>query len=206
MERQNTCIVKDNERNVESETVVNDRESPKYALRRRVAASPFEAQCDRASWRRAFSVCVGWVFLLGCYRTSVHATDLAPDALTISPIATTSIKLQAGQFMARISFVEERDHPELAELIGKIKAGRHGTLLNIYKLLLHSPPLAATWLEHLAGVRWKTRLDGRIRELAIIRIAYRNRIAYVLQQHVPTLALADGVSLDECKALADWRG
>jgi 4-carboxymuconolactone decarboxylase len=108
--------------------------------------------------------------------------------------------------MARISLVEEKDHPELAEVIDKIKAGRRGALLNIYKLLLHAPPLAATWLEHVGAVRWKTKLDGRIRELAIIRIAHLNRIAYVLQQHVPTLALADGVTLDECAALADWRG
>ena len=108
--------------------------------------------------------------------------------------------------MARISLVQEHDHPELAELIGTIKAGRRGELLNIYKLLLHSPPLAATWLEHVGAVRWKTRLDGRIRELAIIRIAHLNRIAYVLQQHVPALALADGVTLEECEALADWRG
>jgi alkylhydroperoxidase family enzyme len=108
--------------------------------------------------------------------------------------------------MARISLVDEKDHPELTALIGKIKAGRRGDLLNIYKLLLHSPPLAATWLEHVGAVRWKTTLDGRIRELAIIRIAYLNRIAYVLQQHVPKLALADGVTLEECNALADWRG
>jgi len=28
----------------------------------------------------------------------------------------------------------------------------------------------------------------------------------VLRQHVPSLALADGLSLAECDALADWRG
>jgi alkylhydroperoxidase family enzyme len=28
---------------------------------------------------------------------------------------------------------------------------------------------------------------------------------YVLRQHVPSLALADGLSLEECDALADWR-
>jgi alkylhydroperoxidase family enzyme len=107
--------------------------------------------------------------------------------------------------MARISLIEEQDHPELAELIGKIKSGRRGELLNIYKLLLHAPPLAATWLDHVGAVRWKTSLEGRVRELAIIRIAYLNRIDYVLQQHVPKLALADGVTLDECTALKDWR-
>ena len=41
--------------------------------------------------------------------------------------------------MARISLIEEADHPELAPLIDRIKAGRRGGLLNVYKLLLHAP-------------------------------------------------------------------
>lgn len=107
--------------------------------------------------------------------------------------------------MARITLIEEDEHPELAELIARIRAGRRGGLLNVYRTLLNSPPLAATWLEHLNAVRWKTQLDGRLRELVIIRIAILNRTEYVLNQHVPHLALADGVSLEECEALKDWR-
>ena len=107
--------------------------------------------------------------------------------------------------MARISLIEEKDHPELSELIQRVIAGRRGGLLNVYKLLLHSPPLAATWLEHVNAVRWKTQIEGRLREIVIIRIAVLNRIDYVIQQHVPALALADGVTLAECDALRDWR-
>jgi len=107
--------------------------------------------------------------------------------------------------MARISLIEEKDHPELSELIQRIVAGRRGGLINVYKLLLHSPPLAATWLEHVNAVRWKTQIDGRLREIVIIRIAILNRTEYVIQQHVPALALADGVTLTECDALRDWR-
>jgi 4-carboxymuconolactone decarboxylase len=107
--------------------------------------------------------------------------------------------------MARISLVEEKNHPELAELIKRIVAGRRGGLINVYKLLLHSPPLAETWLEHVNAVRWKTQLDVRLREIVIIRVAILNRIDYVIQQHVPALALADGVLLEECEALRDWR-
>src|SRR5215470_14033923 len=107
--------------------------------------------------------------------------------------------------MARISLIEEKDHPEIAALIDKIKAGRRGGLLNVYKLLLHSPPLAETWLDHVGAVRWKTALSGRLRELLVIRIAHVNGIGYVLAQHVPALALAEGVSVAECDALKDWR-
>ena len=60
--------------------------------------------------------------------------------------------------MARISYIEEKDHPELAELIGKIRAGRRGTLINVYKLLLHSPTLAACWLDLISAARFKTEI------------------------------------------------
>lgn len=106
--------------------------------------------------------------------------------------------------MARLSYIEEKDHPELAAEAGKIKGGRGG-IINIYKLLLHSPKLAMSWLEHSNAVRWGTSLTPRLRELVIIRIAQSARYAYALQQHVPKIALADGVSLAECEALKDWR-
>jgi 4-carboxymuconolactone decarboxylase len=106
--------------------------------------------------------------------------------------------------MARVSYVEEKDHPELAAEIAKIKGGR-GALINIYKLLLHSPTVCMTWFEHIGAIRWKTKLTPRLREIAIVRIAQAARYAYALNQHVPGIAVPDGVSLAECEALKDWR-
>lgn len=107
--------------------------------------------------------------------------------------------------MARIAYIEEKDHPELAELIGKVRAGRRGALINVYRLLLHSPALAATWLDMISTARFKTELDGRLREIAIIRIGYLNRTDYVVKQHVPELSVAEGLSREESDALADWQ-
>jgi 4-carboxymuconolactone decarboxylase len=107
--------------------------------------------------------------------------------------------------MARISYIDEKDHPELAELIGKVRAGRRGALINVYKLLLHAPELAATWLELIGKARFATALDGRLREIAIIRVGYLNRTDYVVKQHVPELAAPEGLSQAECDALADWQ-
>jgi 4-carboxymuconolactone decarboxylase len=108
--------------------------------------------------------------------------------------------------MARISLIEEDRHPELAPLIARIRSGRRGHLLNVYKLLLHSPPLATSWLEHVGTVRWQTQLDGRLREMMIVRIALLNRIEYVIRQHVPALAVAEGLTVEDCDALGDWQG
>jgi alkylhydroperoxidase family enzyme len=107
--------------------------------------------------------------------------------------------------MARVPLLREQDHPELTEAMAKYSAGRRGRLINIYRMLLNAPPLAESWFNHSNTVRWKTSLDGRLREIAIVRMGHLTRSAYVLRQHVPALALADGVTLEECDALADWR-
>ena len=107
--------------------------------------------------------------------------------------------------MARVPYIEEKDQPELAGLIGKVRAGRRGTLINVYKLLLHTPSLAASWLDLISTARFKTTLDGRLREIAIIRVGYLKRTVYVVKQHVPELSMPEGLSQAECDALADWQ-
>jgi 4-carboxymuconolactone decarboxylase len=106
--------------------------------------------------------------------------------------------------MARVSYIEEKDHPELSTEIAKIKGGR-GRLINVYRLLLHTPTVCMAWYEHIGAIRWKTKLPPRLREIAIVRIASAVKYAYALQQHVPGIAVPDGVSLEECEALKDWK-
>jgi alkylhydroperoxidase family enzyme len=108
--------------------------------------------------------------------------------------------------MARVPLIQEQDHPELAEAMERYRAGRRGKLINIYRMLLNAPPLAESWFNHSNAIRWKTTLPGRLREIVIIRMGHLAGSDYVLRQHVPSLALADGLSLEECDALKDWRG
>ena len=107
--------------------------------------------------------------------------------------------------MARVSLIKEEDHPELSALIETFRTGRRGRLINIYRMLLNSPALAESWFNHSNAVRWKTTLPGRLREIVIIRMGHLAQCEYVLRQHVPSLALADGLTREECDALADWR-
>ena len=107
--------------------------------------------------------------------------------------------------MARVPLLQEQDHPELAEVMQKYASGRRGRLINIYRMLLNAPPLAESWFNHSNTIRWKTTLSGRLREIIIIRLGHLIGSQYVLRQHVPSLALADGMTLEECDALADWR-
>src|ERR1043166_6512063 len=108
--------------------------------------------------------------------------------------------------MARIPLIEESQHPELAELITKIKGARGGRLINIYRLMLHSPQLANAWFELNQAVRYGTEIDGQSRELAVIRVAILNNVEYVVRAHGPAYALKEGLTPDPVKAVADWRG
>ena len=107
--------------------------------------------------------------------------------------------------MARISLVEAENTPAIADLVQKFKSGRRGKLLNIYKLLLHNKAAAEGWFDFINTVRWKIGLEGRLRELVIIRIGYLNRVNYVIKQHVPELAEAEGLTLAQCNGLAEWK-
>lgn len=107
--------------------------------------------------------------------------------------------------MARVPFIDVEQHPELAPLAGRISGARRGRLINVYRALLNSPALAETWFEHLNAVRWKTSLSGRLREIVIIRIGCLGKVPYIIRQHVPKLAAAEGLSQAECDALRDWR-
>src|SRR5438477_6854290 len=107
--------------------------------------------------------------------------------------------------MARVPLLDETTNPELTELTAKLRAGRRGDLINVYRLLLHSPALAESWFEHSNAVRWKTELDGRLRELVIVRIALVHGVDYIVKQHVPLLTAPEGISEAECVDLAHWR-
>jgi len=107
--------------------------------------------------------------------------------------------------MARVPLIQEQNHPEFTEVIEKYRSGRRGKLINIYRMLLNAPPLAESWFFHSNTVRWQTTLSGRLREIVIIRMGRLTDSQYVLRQHVPSLALAEGLTLEDCNELADWQ-
>jgi AhpD family alkylhydroperoxidase len=107
--------------------------------------------------------------------------------------------------MARVPHFEEHEHPDLAELVGRVKARRGGRLLNLDKVLLHSPPIADGWRALMGAVRQQAKLDDRTRELAITHVAVLNGADYEYQAHAP-LALEAGATREQIDALPSWRG
>jgi alkylhydroperoxidase family enzyme len=107
--------------------------------------------------------------------------------------------------VARVPLIEETDHPELAESIAKIKGARGGRLINIYRLMLHSPALANAWFDLNQAVRYGTEIDGQSRELAVIRVAILNDVEYVQRAHGPAYALKEGLTPEQVAALTNWQ-
>lgn len=109
--------------------------------------------------------------------------------------------------MARIPYADTAD-PAIAELAERIRRERGGKVLNLYRMLLHSPPVALGWLNLFTAIRQQADLAGRYRELAILRIAVLNGADYEFSQHVP-FALAEGLTqaqVDALKAGAEPQG
>ena len=107
--------------------------------------------------------------------------------------------------MARVPLIEATEHPELADSISKIKGARGGRLINIYRLMLHSPALANAWFDLNQAVRYGTEIDGQSREIAVIRVAILNNVEYVQQAHGPAYALKEGLTPAQVAAIADWQ-
>ena len=108
--------------------------------------------------------------------------------------------------MARVRLIQPEECPDQPALIERIRKGRRGNVINVYKVLMHTPDIAAVWLDLVNAVRWKTDLDGRLREIVIVRVGYLNKCAYVVKQHVPVISTPEGLPQEEADTLADWRG
>src|ERR687897_3671667 len=106
--------------------------------------------------------------------------------------------------MARVRLIDENDAVEHSDLIRKIKGARGGRLINIYRLMMHSPSLASAWFDLNQAVYYGTEVDGQSREIAVIRVAVLNEVEYVIRAHGPAYALKEGLTPAQVEALADW--
>ncbi len=98
--------------------------------------------------------------------------------------------------------------PQLAEpkaIIDAIRARRGGSLLNLDRMLLHSPAFARGWNAFLGDVRNNLELRPRLRELAICQVALLNGAHYEFHHHAPEFLKAGGTQaqLDALSAAGD---
>ncbi len=104
--------------------------------------------------------------------------------------------------MARIPY-QPPDLDEPRSVVEAIRQRRGGRLLNLDRMLLHSPPYALGWNRFMGAVRSELGLSPRLRELAICGVAVLNGAEYEYQHHAPLFLQAGGTSA-QLAALSNW--
>jgi alkylhydroperoxidase family enzyme len=85
------------------------------------------------------------------------------------------------------------DQAQPKELVKTIESRRPGgKLLNLDRVLLHSPNFAKGWNTMFAAIRNQLSLPGDLREIAIMTIAVLNKADYEWIQHEPEFLKAGG--------------
>jgi alkylhydroperoxidase family enzyme len=97
--------------------------------------------------------------------------------------------------MARLSYLDKSDLlPEHQDLLARS--------LNLYRVLAHSPHAARSLNTLARFIRDGSRLDPRLRELAILQVSYLTRSAWGYSHHV-RIGREIGLSNDEIRAVAE---
>ena len=91
------------------------------------------------------------------------------------------------------------------DLVAAIRQRRGGQLLELDRLLLHSPAFATGWGELMSRVRGALSLPPLLRELAMCAVAALTGAAYEMHHHAP-LYLAAGGSAAQLAALQRFTG
>ena len=103
--------------------------------------------------------------------------------------------------MPRIAYLPQ-NHAEPEDLVAAIRQRRGGELLNLDRMLLHSPAFARGWNGLLGAVRGELDLDPHLRELAICAVARLNGADYEFMHHAPEFLAAGGCA-EQLSALHD---
>lgn len=93
--------------------------------------------------------------------------------------------------MPRVPYLPH-DISEPGDLVDAIRARRGGNLLNLDRMLLHSPPFAGGWNSFLREVRTNLDVPPKLRELAICAVAVLNGADYEFGQHAPEFLKTGG--------------
>ena len=97
--------------------------------------------------------------------------------------------------MARVPYVDNKDLPEQYR-------NQLSSDANVTRALSNSPQLAFLSGSIVRYIRHESKVDPRLRELAIIQVGYSARSVYEYTHHIK-IGLSFGVTEDDLRAIAD---
>ena len=103
--------------------------------------------------------------------------------------------------MAAVTLIETPPTEELREFYERIEGASRGLgVLNVFKVMAHSPALMQSWWGMMVVALSQLKLDPRLRELAILRLFQIKRSPYGFAHHV-RIAKDLGISDEQIAAL-----
>jgi alkylhydroperoxidase family enzyme len=101
--------------------------------------------------------------------------------------------------MARVPYLEPSDlAPENRDLLARN--------INLYRALVHSPEGTRSFVTLAKYIRFHSRLDPRLREIAILQVGYLTRSPYEYSHHIK-IGRDFGVTDDDIRAIeAETKG
>jgi alkylhydroperoxidase family enzyme len=105
--------------------------------------------------------------------------------------------------MARLPYRDREDLPESYRYLFDNLSRESGGTGNIFRLMAHSPRLLHQFMRLGNDLRYHTRLDPHLRELAILAVGHATGTAYEYVHHLRFAARA-GVSAAQLAALPVW--
>lgn len=97
--------------------------------------------------------------------------------------------------MARLPYLEQSDlAPEYQHILKR--------RINLFRAMVNSPDAASVFFEFGEFIRWRSKLDPRLRELAILQVGYLARSVYEYTHHVK-LGLDFGVTPEDIHAIGE---
>jgi 4-carboxymuconolactone decarboxylase len=105
--------------------------------------------------------------------------------------------------MARVSFVEKGQGLPMVEDLYQKMENRGQRLLNLYKVLGHSPYIGLNWHRLGNSILTGEELPPRLREIAILRVGSLTKSDYEFTQHT-RIGLSAGLTQGEIEAIHDW--
>ena len=105
--------------------------------------------------------------------------------------------------MARVSLVSTEEAPPEVQDVFRRVGVRGARVMNIYRALAHSRAAMLHFMRLGNSLLEHCRLDHRLRELAILRVARLTGSSYEWAQHV-VLARECGVTPEQMEAMGEW--
>ena len=105
--------------------------------------------------------------------------------------------------MARLRYLDQEELPEEYRYLFDRLRGESGRVGNLYRVVGHSPRLLHQMMRLGNDLRYKTKLDPKLRELAILTVGRLTGASYEYVHHI-ALALRNGVTQAQIDGLPVW--